>query len=178
MSKSALPVIKFGQLWNCCPGKETFVITLFEDDGVTPVYYAVCTACASGYLAGNGAVKDGVQLVRRITEDELAAGRAVRDPREVGGIYYNGYWHEHYIVLAIREVDSTKEFTVLWLGSDGSGIGHEVTTHTTPWYLGRDRILSINMLECLDEGATGSYESYEEFISVALDCIDTSSQTN
>lgn len=58
-------------------------------------------------------------------------------PREVGGCYFNSYWHKAYFVLAIERPTEGMPWwmTVLW--EDG-----ETTTHCTSWTEGRDFVLA------------------------------------
>lgn len=142
--------IKFGELWNCCPGNEAAVITF--DEGSE---HAVCRRCANQYT---GPVRD-------ITPEELAPENRA-DPRYVGDLCYSGYWNEHYVVLAISD---SGEFTVLWLGVNQS-INPEsssVTTHCTPWDWARDKRTGFNVIQYMSEGP---YASYDEFIEVMRDC--------
>lgn len=59
-----------------------------------------------------------------------------KDPREVGGTYYCGYWRENYKVLSKRG----NWFHVEW--SDG-----RKTTHCTPWDSRRDKVVGAPPLQ-------------------------------
>lgn len=61
--------IKFRQLWNCCWGKETHVITF--DCGSR---HAVCTRCANEYTRQNGPAWAADELA---DEDRVSEERAV-----------------------------------------------------------------------------------------------------
>jgi len=57
-------------------------------------------------------------------------------PRRVGGRYFSGYWREEYTVLAIQWDMPVWgwQMTVHW--ADG-----HVTSHSTWWEAGRDRVV-------------------------------------
>lgn len=101
MGKAALAgqlsAIKFRQLWNCCWGHETHVITF--DNGSR---HAVCTRCASEYTRLNGAewAADELPQDQRIAEDstvtsdQLGTGTVLDiTPNDSGdGVDYSGIW--------------------------------------------------------------------------------------
>ena len=61
-----------------------------------------------------------------------------RDPRQVGGRYFCGYWRQEYTVLAmeLEPLGVYGRWTVEWAD------GHR-TTHSTAWDWRHDRIISV-----------------------------------
>lgn len=71
----------------------------------------------------------------------MAKREALKDPRGIGGRYWNGYWGKAYRVLALGVENGTPWWRVQW-EDDG-----RISVHATPWErrLG-DRVLEVGEL--------------------------------